>query len=205
MQEQYDLSDGSALRLTVARYFTPSGRCIQKPYKNRNRENYDEDLEDRFKHGEFLSADSIHQTDTTKFRTDKGRIVYGGGGIMPDVFVPLDTAGNNPYFQHAQQYLSEFAYDYETKHKPAFAAYTDLPKFAASFRTDEATIAAFTAFATAHGVKSPARQVGEAKNLVAKYLKAYFARQLFQDKGYYYILNYDDAAVKRAVATLGGK
>jgi carboxyl-terminal processing protease len=96
VQEQIPFNDGSAIRLTVARYYTPSGRCIQKPYDKGNDEYY-KDIMDRAIHGEFQQADSIHYTDTVKYKTLSGRIVHGGGGIMPDFFIPADTIGFSPY------------------------------------------------------------------------------------------------------------
>ncbi len=98
MQEQRRLPDGSALRLTVARYYTPTGRCIQKPYNN-GKEEYYNDLNLRFIHGEFEKKDSIHFNDSLKYTTPGGNTVYGGGGIMPDVFIPVDTSGYSNYFR----------------------------------------------------------------------------------------------------------
>lgn len=111
MQEQYDLSNGGALRLTVARYYTPSGRCIQKSY-NEGEGHYSEDLDDRYVHGELDSRDSIKIKDSTRYYTGIGRVVYGGGGIIPDVFVPLDKMLKNESFNKAIASMSGSIYNY---------------------------------------------------------------------------------------------
>ncbi|MBR5186540.1 MAG: peptidase S41, partial [Akkermansia sp.] len=98
VQQQTPFDDGSALRLTIARYYTPTGRSIQKPYTAGDGESYDHDIIDRFNRNEFFSADSIHFADSLRFTTPKGKVVYGGGGIMPDIFVPLDTMRVSKYY-----------------------------------------------------------------------------------------------------------
>jgi carboxyl-terminal processing protease len=113
VQQQTELQDGSALRLTIARYYTPTGRSIQKAY-NQGYDDYENDLNNRYDHGELLNADSIKFADSLKYKTPSGKIVYGGGGIMPDVFVPLDTAGCNRFTDilYASGALNEFCYKY---------------------------------------------------------------------------------------------
>ncbi|HEY0261395.1 MAG TPA: S41 family peptidase, partial [Chitinophagales bacterium] len=124
VQEQYDLGDGSALRLTVARYYTPSGRNIQRPY-TQGTEAYNEDIYERYEKGEFVHEDTTH-SDTLKYKTAKGRTVYGGGGIRPDIFVPLDTNGDFNYFYELRVLLPEFVYR-EYSNNPNFLAdYKDM-------------------------------------------------------------------------------
>ena len=126
VQQQFPFSDGSAVRLTVARYYTPSGRCIQKPYTHGDKDAYQQDIEERFEHGEFYSADSIHFTDSTTYRTKKGRIVYGGGGIMPDIFVGRDTTKYSPYFNIVSNraFTYQFAYRYADPHRKQLTKFT---------------------------------------------------------------------------------
>ena len=127
VQQQMPFSDGSAVRLTVARYYTPSGRCIQKPYSLGEQEDYQKELLDRFEHGEFFSADSIHFADTTSYYTKSGRIVRGGGGIMPDIFVGRDTTLNTPYYNQCvnMAYTYQFAYQYTDEHRDELKQHKD--------------------------------------------------------------------------------
>ena len=119
VQQQMPFEDGSAVRLTVARYYTPSGRCIQKPYTLGDQEDYEKDLLDRWEHGELFSADSIHLKDSTVYYTKSGRKMYGGGGIMPDVFVGRDTTLNTPWYNRCvnMAYTYQFAYKYTDEHR----------------------------------------------------------------------------------------
>ncbi|MCQ2334857.1 MAG: S41 family peptidase, partial [Paludibacteraceae bacterium] len=119
VQQQVPLNDGSAIRLTVARYYTPSGRCIQKPYKLGDQEDYEKELLDRFENGEFYSADSVHLSDTTRYFTRNGRVVYGGGGIMPDIFIGRDTTLLTPFYNKCVNlaYTYQFAFRYTDQHR----------------------------------------------------------------------------------------
>lgn len=125
VQHQLDLPDGSAIRLTIARYYTPTGRCIQKPY-DKGTEEYYKDEEDRYESGELLNKDSIHFADSLKFKTPKGKVVYGGGGIMPDVFVPLDTMGRSKYLNeiYYNGIITDFCFEYADKHRAELMAAT---------------------------------------------------------------------------------
>ncbi len=201
VQEQYELGDGSGLRVTVARYYTPSGRCIQKPYKGRK--NYDDDLEERYKKGEFTSLDSLKQTDTTKFKTDRGRVVYGGGGITPDIFVPLDTAGRNKYYLEIGALASEFAYNYYAQKGANFKAeYKNMATFAANFEVTSEMINQCVAFAEQNKVKRNPAQLAVCSNLLKNRIKAFIARQIFGEKGFYYIINAEDNTIRKALQTL---
>jgi carboxyl-terminal processing protease len=110
VQEQYDLSDSSALRLTVARYYTPSGRLIQRPYREGESDEYEEDFEFRYKSGELSYRDSIKISDSTAYKTTGGRVVYGGGGIIPDIFVPIDTILYNDFYLQLARFIPDFVY-----------------------------------------------------------------------------------------------
>lgn len=127
VQQPIDFSDGSAIRLTIARYYTPSGRCIQKPYVKGNDANYEMDIITRYEHGEFFSQDSIKQDESTIYYTANGRPVYGGGGIMPDIFVPQDTTGITSYFQmaHNRGLIAQFAFQYTDNHRAELQKYED--------------------------------------------------------------------------------
>jgi len=127
VQQQMPFADGSAIRLTVARYYTPSGRCIQKPYTLGDQEDYQKELLERFDHGEFFSADSVHFSDTTAYYTKSGRIVRGGGGIMPDIFVGRDTTLNTPWYNRCVNLAVtyQFAYQYTDSHRKELSQYKE--------------------------------------------------------------------------------
>ena len=124
VQEPISFADGSGMRLTIARYYTPTGRSIQKPYNNGFDEYYD-DLHERYSRGEFEVSDSIHFSDSLKFTTPGGRIVYGGGGIMPDKFVPVDTSGVSPYFMKVRSLIYRFALKYTENNRELLKKFTE--------------------------------------------------------------------------------
>lgn len=203
VQEQYDLDNGGALRITVARYYIPSGRSIQKPYA-KGREAYDEDMSERYNHGEMLSKDSIHITDTTVYKTAAGRRVYGGGGITPDIFVPFDTSRYSRTLtsMYLRNTFSNFAYQYYTSHKDQFSQYKNAADFSRQFRTDGNVYDSFKAYARKDSIPGVdninAKDITEIKNR----LKAMFARQLWRTEGFYEVVNEDDPMVRTAVETL---
>ncbi|MEM6725312.1 MAG: S41 family peptidase, partial [Bacteroidota bacterium] len=133
VQEQYKLSDGSALRLTVARYYTPSGRSIQKPYDDQEVGAYDHETSDRYLTGELLSRDSIKISDSTEYWTASGRLVYGGGGIIPDHFVPIEEVYDNRYFRKALPFIPEFVYDYLDRNSGAISSFEHIEDFQKRF------------------------------------------------------------------------
>jgi carboxyl-terminal processing protease len=198
VQEQYDLKDGSALRLTIARYYTPSGRSIQRPYTN-GKEEYDHQFYERFKSGEFLHGDSLIGHDTTVYQTSKGRKVYGGGGIHPDVFVPLDTFGGFDYYLGLSAFIPEFVYKYSSRHSGFGDVYKSPEDFKAKFVATTGLMDEFYSYATAGGFK----RVPEKDHLIeAKlklFLKAFVAKQIWRMNGYYYIVNEDDNVMKMAI------
>jgi carboxyl-terminal processing protease len=199
VQEQYELSDGSGLRLTVARYYTPAGRCIQKPYKGKK--DYDYDLSERFRAGEMTSADSIKQTDTTKFYTDNRRIVYGGGGIMPDIFVPIDTVVNNKYFTEVAGLTSEFAYTNFAQNADALKKqYPNMQAFATGFEVSDEMLERFVAFAEKNKAKRNDAKLAACKTQLKNRIKAFTARMLFGEKGFYFVSNQNDATVRKALS-----
>jgi carboxyl-terminal processing protease len=201
VQEDVQLRDGSNLRLTVARYYTPTGRCIQKNYS----EGYDQYMNaqiERYENGELYVQDSSVFVDSLKFKTPKGRIVYGGGGIMPDIFVPFDSTGMSWYFSELRfnQVFSAYAFDYvqnkRTKWRNAAA-------FDREFRVTDAVLEQFTRFAEKE-LKIPIDKMGlkQSKRLIEITLKAEIARQIWLENGYFQISNKTDKEVQQAIRSL---
>jgi carboxyl-terminal processing protease len=203
VQEQFDLSNGGALRLTVARYYTPSGRSIQKSYAN-GREAYDEDIMNRFNHGEFVSKDSIKQLDTVQYKTAKGRVVYGGGGITPDVFIPFDTSrfSNVIANMYARSTFSNFAYQYYNTHRDEFKSYKDAGVFTKQFEINNDLYTAYKNFAAKDSVRGVETIKPHDEIEIKTRLKALLARQIWSYEGFYESMNKDDEMVRKAVGIL---
>lgn len=199
VQEQIPFSDGSAVRLTVARYYTPSGRSIQKPYNNGS-EKYFEDLFERMVHGEMLVADSIQFADSLKYYTKKGRTVYGGGGIMPDIFVPADTSGRSDYFNKIYQrgLVYQFAFQYADQHR----AYLNTLKSAAEvdkWLDDQKILESFTRYAAGKGVPYNAEGIRISGEIIATQVKAYISRNILGEEGFYPIIQQIDKTLLKAI------
>ena len=200
VQEQIPFNDGSAVRLTVARYYTPSGRCIQKPYDKGNDEYY-KDIMQRAIHGEFQKADSIKYKDTVKYRTPSGRIVHGGGGIMPDYFVPADTSGYSDYYQKITQkgIVYQFALDYADSHRNELSKL----KTAAEFDKylDKINILnQFVAYAEKKGVKTNHNDLKISTKVIDSQVKAHIARNIVGEKGFYPIIQNIDRTLLEAIS-----
>jgi len=200
VQEQIPFNDGSAVRLTVARYYTPSGRCIQKPYDKGNDEYY-KDIMQRAIHGEFQKADSIKYKDTVKYRTPSGRIVHGGGGIMPDFFVPADTSGYSDYYQKITQkgIVYQFALDYADSHRNELSKL----KTAAEFDKylDKINILnQFVAYAEKKGVKTNHNDLKISTKVIDSQVKAHIARNIVGEKGFYPIIQNIDRTLLEAIS-----
>jgi carboxyl-terminal processing protease len=206
VQEQSEFPDGSAIRLTIARYFTPTGRCIQKPYEN-NYEQYENELLERFKRGELLSSDSIHFPDSLKFTTPAGHVVYGGGGIMPDVFVALDTTGNSNYYSaiSSKGLISEFAYNYLDNNRNFFKKYKSFDEYNKSFVVDENILKDFISYAAKNGVKPNESEIKISSEIITTQLKALIARQLWKNEGFYSVIHKLDKTLKKALEQLESK
>ncbi len=202
VQEQYELRDGSALRLTVARYYTPSGRSIQKPYENPMA--YEHESEERLKNGELTAEKLLLPSDSTKYFTRKGRVVFGGGGIMPDYFVPLDTILLNAYLGELRPWFQPFSFNY-VRRESAYFAGMSLNKFKSDFQVKEDLVDDFLGYAARKGVKKDLRALEPVLPELRRQLKAQIARVLFQEEGYYAIASADDAAVKKAMEVLNKK
>lgn len=200
VQSPIKLSDGSEIRLTIARYYTPSGRSIQKDYKLGDSADYDQDLYNRFIHGEFDSADSIKNTHTEKYHTMMGRTVYGGGGIMPDIFIPRDTSGITTYFtsivNSGTLYLYALEYSDKNREKlSSFANYQDLYKYLQS----QPLLYNFTNFAADKGIKKRPNLINISGKLIENQLQAYIIRNFFDEAGFYPIFLKDDPTLLRAI------
>lgn len=201
VQEQYKLRDGSALRLTVARYYTPSGRSIQKPYDNV--ENYDNDMQARYESGELSSADSMMVGDSTEYFTAGGNVVYGGGGISPDVFVPIDTVLLNKDYIALRQHASQFAFRYFDQH-PALkdSEYNQLDRFKNEYDVSNEMLNEFLAYAREKELKISDREFRAVNKEIKRLLKARVAKHLFGDEGFYSVWNDGDYMVRKALEVL---
>ena len=201
VQEDVRLRDGSNLRLTIARYYTPTGRCIQKSY-DAGYEEYMSDQMDRYDNGELYAPDSTLFADSLKFKTPKGKIVYGGGGIMPDIFVPFDSSGTSWYFTDLRfsQAFNAFAFDFVQQLRNKWKTIEDFDK---NFTVSDAVLTQFVQFAQKE-IKIAKNKEGLAhsKTLIVKTLKAEIARQLWLEDGYYRITNKTDNEVQRALKYL---
>jgi carboxyl-terminal processing protease len=199
VQEQYPLSNGGALRLTVSRYFTPSGRCIQRDYKHG--QDYKHEAERRLQNGELSNANKIKQDDTTKYYTGQGRIVFGGGGITPDVFVPIDTSYSSVYFTSVRQKIPQFISRWmESQNRMNLSA--ALPEFARSYTVTDEILEALVAYAEKQDIKRNPTELAKCRTELKLQLKARLAKTLFGDEGLYKVLNDDDPAVEKAVQVL---
>ncbi len=206
VQEQSEFPDGSAIRLTIARYFTPTGRCIQKPYED-NYEQYESELINRYKKGELLSIDSIRFSDSLKFTTPGGHTVYGGGGIMPDVFVALDTSGNSNYYSSisSKGLVSEFAYNYLDENRNFFKKYKTFDNYNKSFYINEQILNEFITYAEKKGVKPNAKGISISSEVISTQIKALIARQIWKNDGFYAVIHTLDITLKRALELIDKK
>lgn len=202
VQEQFELSDGSGLRLTVARYYTPLGRSIQKSYKE-GISAYNKDLLNRFHNGEMSFADSIKHTDEKLYKTDSGKLVYGGGGITPDVFVAYDTLAFDKEVAKAylKGTLSNFVYTNYLSHQKEFNAFKTPKDFNEKYNVDATTLKNLANYAAQDSIYFNLGNVQE-KVLLTKQIKMLTARQIWRTEGLYEVSNPDDETIKKAVEVL---
>jgi carboxyl-terminal processing protease len=205
VQNQTEFADGSALRLTIARYYTPTGRCIQKPYNN-GLEDYYYDIQNRFIHGEFIYADSIKFADSLKYVTPGGNIVYGGGGIMPDIFVPYDTIGATPYLNEVRNrgLLYRYAFIYTDNNRAELQKLTDLKEIE-KYLDGQNLLEKFAAFAESNGVKKNVEEIIISEKILLTQLKAYIARNIIDNPGYYPIIQEIDRTLQKGIEILAAK
>jgi carboxyl-terminal processing protease len=199
VQKQYELSDGSALRLTIARYYTPSGRSIQKSYSN-GEDDYDKDLMNRYQHGDMVNADSNHFQIGEAFKTKAGRTVYGGGGIMPDVFVSADTATISISLArlYSANTMNNFAYRYFISHRSAFTSAASPVELYQRYKNSESLWSEFTAFATKDSLNVSTLPAHDREQAQQR-LIALMARQQWRSNGFYEVLNANDPTVKKSM------
>ncbi|MBO4402364.1 MAG: PDZ domain-containing protein [Bacteroidales bacterium] len=198
VQRSFTLKDSSEILLTVARYYTPTGRCIQKPF-----EDYDEEIVNRYLHGEMSHSDSIPIADSLKFKTPKGKTVYGGGGIIPDLFVPVDTSSDYIYFNQISRtgILFKRAISFTDKNRESLTKYRSIEQFNSQFSVPDSEIEAMIGEGEEKGIGCQTLTSG-AKIEMKKWFKAYVARNLFGENGFYYLINRDDKVVQKALEIL---
>lgn len=203
VQTQLGLSDGSALRLTIARYYTPSGRCIQKSYELGKAEEYDQDIYNRYMHGEFDSADSIKMDDSLKYQTAQGRTVYGGGGIMPDIFIPRDTSGITSYYSNVinSGVLYLYALEYSDQNREKLSSFQTWEALY-DYLQQQPLLYNFTNFAATKGIKKRPTLINISGKLIENQLQSYIVRNFFDEAGFYPIFLQDDVTLKRAIEIL---
>ena len=203
VQQPIELNDGSQIRLTIARYHTPSGRCIQKPYNKGDKEEYDKELLERYNRGEYFSQDSIHQNEKLTYKTKKGRTVYGGGGIMPDIFVAGDTTTVPSYIAEvfARGLVSQFTLKYSNNNRHNFTQYKEYGALTA--RLDELRLFDdFVKFATSKGIKADIKQLQESEELLKHSLYSNVTYQLLGMCEHMKYINQSDSTVLKAVEVL---
>ncbi|GHT32726.1 peptidase S41 [Bacteroidia bacterium] len=203
VQTQIAFPDSSALRLTIARYYTPSGRSIQKHYDKGDDADYENDIANRYLHGEFDVKDSIKQADTVQYRTRKGRVVYGGGGIMPDYFVPRDTLGQSAYFNKLvnYSYIYQFAFDYADRNRQILKEYRTWQELIAYLRTQN-LVNEVAQYAESKGVKKNIVGLRKSEKQIENLTFAYISRLVLGDEAFYPILNERDKTVLKALEVL---
>jgi len=202
VQEQYDLRDGAGLRLTVARYYTPLGRSIQKPY-DKGFEEYDEEIISRYHKGQMTHADSVPSNNGKKYTTADGKTVYGGGGITPDIFVPLDTSSYDSTLSslYRKNTLSNFIYRYYTAHQATFSAYKDPASFSKTYQPGDEMVRDLVEFAKKDSITMTMPE-GHSKENLENRLKTLMARQIWRTEGYFEVVNERDPVLKKALETL---
>ena len=201
VQEPVIFPDGSGMRLTIARYYTPTGRSIQKPYNNGFDEYFD-DLNNRYDRGEFEVPDSIRFTDSLKFTTPGGRIVFSGGGIMPDKFVPVDTSGISPYFVKVRPFIYQFALKYTENHRETLNKFTESGELE-KYLDKQRLLDQFIDFALKTGIKPVPEEIRISEKIIYTQIKAYIARNILDNKGFYPIWKEIDTTLKYAIEYLG--
>ena len=204
VQTQIPFADGSAVRLTVARYYTPTGRSIQKPYTAGDEMAYHMEIFDRYMHNEFFSADSIHFDESLKFTTPGGRTVYGGGGIMPDIFIPMDTVGITRYYTKVwdSNTLYRYTLRYADRHREALDKVTTLEELDSLLSADD-LLSDFVRYAEQQGIATNRHELNISRDIILAQLRAYIGRNaLVDDSGFYYNIYPVDKVMRRAVEEL---
>lgn len=199
VQMPIPLNDGSQLRLTISRYYTPSGRCIQKPYDD-DFDAYHREYIDRFENGEVFDEGSVKVNDSLTYFTDKGREVYGGGGIVPDYFVPFDTSGNSRYMNRlfTSNTVAEYTLNYHEQNKDRLES-MGLHSFLNDFEVTDVMLNDIIALAKTNDLKLNKDQFSQSKELIRMYVKAYIARSVWDNEGFYPVINQNNEILQRAL------
>ncbi len=203
VQQEFVLPDSSAIRLTIARYYTPSGRCIQKDY-HEGMFNYEKELVDRYLNGELYSRDSMKIDKSQVFTTAFGRTVYGGGGIVPDIFVARDTSGITSYYIEVANagLLQRYAFNYCDNHRSALKQFNDYRQFLATAPSDDKMLEDFANFAARNGITPRWYYINLSRQLIVTNLKALIARDIFGNQAFYPIINKGDKTIQEALNAL---
>ena len=204
VQRQTTLPDSSAIRLTVSRYHTPSGRCIQKDYQLGKRGTYEQEILGRYDHGEFYNSDGIKFNKDLQYTTAGGRTVYGGGGIMPDFFVPNDTAGISSYYINVLNagLLQRFAFEYSDRYRERLSAAKNVNEILALLPPDDELLQLFVSYAAQNGIPARWYYINISQGLIVNYLKALIASDIIGRQAYYEVANTIDPAFIQAVTHL---
>ena len=203
VQQSISFDDGSAVRLTISRYHTPSGRCIQKPYTNGENEKYELDLLNRYEHGEFFTQDSIKQDETNVYQTKNGRTVYGGGGIMPDIFVPHDTTGYTSYYAAVAKMglFTRFPFEYTDKNRQTLSKYTTMEELLQYLKSQD-LMEQFVQHATSKGIKRRNDLIRQSRTVMEEILYGNIIYNVLGMEEYVKYLNLSDPVVLKAVEVL---
>ena len=199
VQQQLGFPDGSMIRLTIARYYTPSGRCIQKPFTAGDNKDYESDIVTRYEHGEFFSQDSIkHQGPA--YHTSIGRTVYGGGGITPDIFVPEDTLGMTSYYKQAAMsgLILQFAFTYTDNNRPKLNTFSNMMAMS-KYLVQQNTVEKFAAYADKNGLKRRNLMIRKSHKLLEKFINSRIIYNIMDDEAWTAYLNLDDPTIERAL------
>jgi len=199
VQKPVEFGDGSMMRLTIARYYTPSGRCIQKPYVNGMDKNYEEDLLTRYQHGEFFSQDSIKH-EGPEYHTQNGRVVYGGGGITPDIFVPEDTTDYTSYYKEASMsgLILQFGYDYTDQNRSTLKNYDDEASLLKHIKKQN-LVEQFAQYAEKRGLKRRNLMIQKSRHLLEQYIYSRVIYNMLDEQSWLQYLNEDDPAIRETL------
>jgi carboxyl-terminal processing protease len=193
------MHDGSMIRLTIARYYSPSGRCIQKPYTAGGDKNYDEDILERYQHGEFFSQDSIKH-DGPEYHTSNGRVVYGGGGITPDIFIAEDTLNMTSYYKEASMsgLILQFAYEYTDENRPTLSKFKDLRELEAYLKRIN-SVEVFANYAEKNGLKRRNLMIQKSHRLLERYINSRLVYSVLDEQSWTMYLNREDPAIRETL------
>ena len=199
VQQQMAFTDGSLIRLTIARYYTPSGRCIQKPYTAGDDADYGQDIYSRYQHGEFFSQDSIKHTGPA-YHTGFGRTVYGGGGITPDIFVPEDTLGMTSYYKQAAMsgLILQFAYSFTDENRRKLSSYKTLPELEA-YLDKQNLIEQFVVYADKHGLQRRNLMIRKSRSLLKRFIHSRIIYGMLDDEAWTTYINQSDPVIKATI------